>query len=324
MMLKALIVEQLDADGTLRTFLMQPSSEGRDIIVAFADQYEDKRSGPFHFLNKDDAERFAEGFAACRIRKVGKAHFGFDGQRYHFEGEWSGIPTERSCLSYYALSLPEFAIPVALKLTDPRRPEREYKRAIRRDDTRNRYVVYLECASSFGRFDFVIACDFVVDEERFLSSEYRDLRTQQDGPEGDDWRYFLDQSEQNKVQNFFVEKIHMGDNYSAGQAGAMGPNSRANHMTFQQIWNQVQGSVELPQLASELERLQSALRSEAKEPEHEIAIGAVAAAEAAAKRGNGAKTLEYLKKAGSWAFDVATKIGTDMAAAALKSSMGVS
>jgi hypothetical protein len=109
MMLKAPIVEQLDADGTLRTFQMQPSSEGKDIVVAFVDEYEDDRSGPFHFLNKDDARRFEEGFGQCRVRKVGKAYFNFDGLAYHFEGKWSGIPTERNWLSYYALSLPEFA-----------------------------------------------------------------------------------------------------------------------------------------------------------------------------------------------------------------------
>ncbi len=324
MMLKALIVEQLDVDGTLRTFQMQPSTQGKDIVVAFADEYEDKRSGPFHFLDEDDARRFEEGFSGCRTRKVGKAYFSFDGRAYHFEGKWSGIPTERNWVSYYALSLPEFAIPVSLSVADPHRPEREYKRAIRRDDTRHRYIVYLECSSSFGRFDFVISCNFVVDEEKFLVSEYRDPKTQQNGPEGNDWRYLLDQGEQRKVQNFFVEKIHMGDNYSAGQAGAMGPGAQASNMTFQQIWNQIQGSVALPQLAHDLGQLQSALRSQAKEPEHEIAIGAIAAAEAAAKHGDGAKTLEYLKKAGSWAFDVATKIGTDIGAAAMKSSMGMS
>jgi hypothetical protein len=125
------------------------------------------------------------------------------------------------------------------------------------------------------------------------------------------------------VQQFFVERMHMGDNYSAGQAGAMGPGAQASNMTFQQIWNQTQGSLDLPKLARELATLQTTLRAEAKNPEHEIAIGAVAAAEASAKQGNGAKTLEYLKKAGSWAFDTATKIGAEIAAAALKSSMGL-
>jgi hypothetical protein len=179
----------------------------------------------------------------------------------------------------------------------------------------HRYIVYLECSWSFGRFDFVISCDFIVDGERFRVSEYRDSRTKQDGP---------DQGEQKKVQTFFVEKMHMGDNYSAGQAGAIGPNAQASNMTFQQIWNQVQGSVDLPRLARELGQLHTALRSQAKKPEHEMAIGAVAAAEADAKGGDGPNALEYLKKAGSWAFDVATKIGTDIAAAALKSSMGIS
>jgi len=144
MMLKALIVEQLEVDGTLRTFQMQPSAEGRDIVVAFADEYEENRSGPFHFLDKDDARRFDEGFGQCRVRKVGKSYFSLNGHAYHFEGKWSGIPTERNWLSYYAPSLPEFAIPVSLSVTDPHRLETEYKRAIRRDGTRHR-------AEKFGR-----------------------------------------------------------------------------------------------------------------------------------------------------------------------------
>ena len=55
MMLKALIVEQLDADGMLKTFRMQPSEGGSNIIVAFVDEYEfgdeyeDHRSAPFTF-----------------------------------------------------------------------------------------------------------------------------------------------------------------------------------------------------------------------------------------------------------------------------------
>jgi hypothetical protein len=168
----------------------------------------------------------------------------------------------------------------------------------------------------------VISCDFEINERTFHSSDYQDDKTEQNGPQGDDWRFWLDDQQQRVVQNFFVEKVHMGDRYSAGQAGAMGPGAQASNMTFQQIWNHVQGEIDLPQLARELSKLQTALRAEAKEPEHEIAIGAVAAAEAAAKQGNGSKTLEYLD-AGHWAFDTATKIGTDVAAAALKSSMGM-
>ena len=323
-MLKALIVEQLDEDGTLRTFQMQPSTEGGEIVVAFADEYDEQRSGPFHFLDKNDAKRFEQGFADCRVRKVGRAYFHFANGIFHFEAKWSGIPTERQWLSYYALSLPEFAIPVRLSIADPHRPGKEYGRAIRRDDARRRYVIYLECSSSIGRFDFVISCDFEINEERFLASEYRDSKTAQDGPEGDDWRHWLNPKQQKAINNFFVGELHMRDVYSAGQAGAMGPGAQANQMTFQQIWNQVQGTLNLPALAGELETLQKALRAEASEPEHELAIGAVAAASTAAKQGNGPKAIEYLKKAGKWTLDVSTKIGTDIAAAALKSSMGMS
>ena len=225
MMLKALIVEQFDVDGTLRTFQMQPAGEGRKIIVAFADEWEEKRTGPFHFLDEDDAQRFEEGFTRGRARKIGSAYFYAKGKTYHFETKWSGIPTERHWLSYYALSLPEFAIPVSISITDPHRAGKEYGRAIRRDDRRRRYVIYLECSSSLGKFDFVISCDFELSEERFFASEYRDAKTGQDGPDGADWHHWLDRKQQKAVQNFFVEKMHIGDNYSARQAGAMGPHA---------------------------------------------------------------------------------------------------
>jgi hypothetical protein len=64
-------------------------------------------------------------------------------------------------------------------------------------------------------------------------------------------------------------------------------------------------------------------RQEAVEPEHDIAIGAVANAEVAAKEGDGPKTLEWLGKAGKWALDNATKIGVGVATSALKTALGL-
>jgi hypothetical protein len=63
------------------------------------------------------------------------------------------------------------------------------------------------------------------------------------------------------------------------------------------------------------------MRKEASDPEHDEALGAVASAEKAAKQGDGPKALEYLKAAGKWAMDVATKIGTALAVEAMKQSM---
>jgi hypothetical protein len=115
----------------------------------------------------------------------------------------------------------------------------------------------------------------------------------------------------------------MGDTYSAGQAGAIGPGATASQINFQQVWAQLQGSASVEELAKELGALRTAMRSAATEPEHELAIGAVAAAEAAVKAGDGVRTLEYLKEAGNWALDVAAKIAVNIASSALKGSLGM-
>ena len=120
-----------------------------------------------------------------------------------------------------------------------------------------------------------------------------------------------------------IGSFHMGDTYSAGQAGAIGPGATASQLTFQQVWAQLQGSTSVEELAKQLGALRMAMRSAASEPEHELSIGAVAAAEAAAKAGDGVRTLEYLKKAGNWALDVATKIEVNIASSALKGSLGL-
>jgi hypothetical protein len=119
-----------------------------------------------------------------------------------------------------------------------------------------------------------------------------------------------------------AEKIVMGDKYSAGQAGAMGPHSKASHITFQQIWQQTQSSIDLETLSGELATLRRAMRHEAEEPSHDKAVAEVGAAEEAAQNGDGPLVLQHLKNAGKWALDVATKIGVSVASEALKKSLG--
>lgn len=120
-----------------------------------------------------------------------------------------------------------------------------------------------------------------------------------------------------------VGSFHMGDRYTANTVGVMGPNATGNTVNLQQIWNQLQGSLNVEELAKELGTLQTAMTSEAKEPDQHLATGAVAAAEAAAKGGDGPKALEYLQRAGGWALDVATKIGVDAVSSALKGPLGL-
>lgn len=119
-----------------------------------------------------------------------------------------------------------------------------------------------------------------------------------------------------------IGEVTMGDSYSAGQAGAMGPNAHAENMTFNQIWNQSSGKINLPDLAKELGILRAEMLKEAKEPQDYSDIGNLSTAETAAQQGDGPKALQHLAKAGKWALDVATKIGVAVAAAAIKESMG--
>ena len=127
------------------------------------------------------------------------------------------------------------------------------------------------------------------------------------------------------VQNimFIGEVSHMGDNYTAQQAGAMGPHARAHDMTFNQAWSQIGNSIVLKDLASELSKLRQEMKKDAIDPEQDIAVSEVAKAEQAATSGDGSKTLQHLRSAGKWAFDVATKIGTGLAIEALKAASGL-
>jgi hypothetical protein len=95
-------------------------------------------------------------------------------------------------------------------------------------------------------------------------------------------------------------------------------------MTFNQLWNQSGPSIDLQTLATELATLRQHLRRQAAvEPDHDVAIGAIAEAEKAAKAGNGPKVLEQLSKAGQWALGNAEKIGVGIAIAALKAALGL-
>lgn len=212
MMLKALITEQLDANGTLKTLRLHPGSD-QHIVVAFAHEYAEPMEGPFHFLEPEDERRFRESFAQCRARLLSLKNFSKNRDVFQVKSlRWSGIPTERNYLSYYALSLPEFAIPRRISITDPHRSHHEYTRTVRRNDDQKRYVIYLECSSRVGRFDFELNCDFVIDRDGFSASEYQDSHTSEYGRGQDEWRIWIEREEAEKIQGFFAEAVKMKSN----------------------------------------------------------------------------------------------------------------
>jgi hypothetical protein len=111
--------------------------------------------------------------------------------------------------------------------------------------------------------------------------------------------------------------LQMGNQYTSyGPVGAMGDYAEANHFT--QVWQASSGSIDLTELATELALVQAAMKSEAETDEQLSSVGAVVEAKKAAGAKEGAAALHWLAKAGTWAFDIATKIGTGVAVAALK------
>lgn len=317
MMLKALVVEQLEESGILRSLTMKPGEDREELTVAIGDTYDEERNGPFHFQDNRDALRYEEGFARCHARKLGDRCFYRRGSVFHVETGWVGIPTEGSWLSYYALSLPEFGIPQRLSVTDPR-SGREYHRTVIRDDRRNRYVVYLECRSHVGRFDFDLLCEFVLNREGFEDSQYIDPDTYTAaGSLGDDWSRQLSEENGKKVTQFVFGNIHV----SGSTAVSIGGNAEARNTRVGRNWNDT--DLDLDSLARDLSLLTDAVRREPSGPERDIALGAVVAAETAAGSGDGATALEHLRRAGRVAGEVATRIGVNVASEAIKIAAGL-
>ncbi|MDG2530112.1 hypothetical protein [Caulobacter endophyticus] len=82
--------------------------------------------------------------------------------------------------------------------------------------------------------------------------------------------------------------------------------------------------IDLAALAAELDTLRAAMKAQATgAAEEDVAIGAVAAAQAAAKAGDESGALKALKSAGKWALGVAEKVAAPIATAALKPLLGL-
>jgi hypothetical protein len=184
MRVNALIVEQLEADGTLTTLQFKPRPEVGDLVVAFADEYEDFHEGPFHFLDERYEREFAEAQARCRKRRLTENRFHRSGEYYHFSTSWRGIPTELNQLSYYALCLPQFGVPTSLHIFDPEAPDTELERWVAKDELYGRFVIYIECvaasglvtarAANAGLFNFDLYCTFEIASESFSEAHADD------------------------------------------------------------------------------------------------------------------------------------------------------
>lgn len=130
------------------------------------------------------------------------------------------------------------------------------------------------------------------------------------------------------IQNESPEQqgdVVMGDKYEArdhAQIGAMGNRPRVNKVTF----GNPQGKateVDLARLLQELHSLRTEMRNQASTTADDQAVVAIGQAISAAEEGDSSSLFEHLRSAGKWAIGVATAIGAELAAMAIKSALGV-
>lgn len=147
-----IIIEQLDWEGTLRTAVFTPRG-GTECWIAYPDEYRDRPSDLFHFMNSRHERQFARAVRRPATRAAGKFRELEDGSVF-FMTQWRGIATDRTSLSVYAICLPVEAVPDTIEFSDPHASGRSYRSKSAYDRERDGVVCYLECRSRYGSFDF--------------------------------------------------------------------------------------------------------------------------------------------------------------------------
>jgi hypothetical protein len=114
----------------------------------------------------------------------------------------------------------------------------------------------------------------------------------------------------------------MTDYKNYGQTGAFGQNAHSDNNNF--VQSAPTEPVDLAELARQLSRVRSQMKKIAnpEDAEQDAEIGALSQAESAAKSGNQAKALEFLKSAGEWTLDVAKSVAAGLVKDAVEGKLG--
>lgn len=206
MEIHAIIIEQLEWDGQLKSFRLQAQQDLGQMWVAFPDEYQEDRIGPFHFLDSGYENLLERKISECENRKLSKEKFYEQNGKYNLSTTWNQIPTQRHQLTFYSLYFPEYAIPDEIILSDTYIPGKIFKKTVYRDDEKRRYIVYLECRSNTGVFNFKLNAQFYKSKSGFHQSQYKDTETIgfYERPLEEHWHYLLPDKEVKNVSNFFA------------------------------------------------------------------------------------------------------------------------
>jgi hypothetical protein len=249
----AVIVEELEYSGNLRSFQMWADAAG-PITIALADDFDQLPSGPFHFRQEYYKEKFEKGFAKQTNWKLPESRFTVRNGEYRFSTSWKDIPTERNSLSCYSLSLPPLAIPSHIRFTDPY-SDREYSKSVIRDNRRHRFVANLECRSAYGSFAFELEVRFkMTTHDNFLRAVYNDQHISRHAPHANPFEYPASHNWQQVIQR------HLPPNDEVAQPrrtpkmslqhleGLKGNNSRLRRMVYR-IYAQLRKEISQARIA---------------------------------------------------------------------------
>lgn len=220
MLVNALIIEYLNLNGALKTLKIYPKGEHETITVAFADEYdEDIGDSPFFFLDDKDGKRFKKQFAKCQARRLSKKNFRcLTSNTYEFNTFWQSIPMKNNQTSYYALSLPQYSMPINLHIIDPR-SKQELNRSVIKDTQNKTFIIYVECvypsknySNNSDSFDFRLDCQFNIDKSKFTTFEYKDNYSTSYGYP-DCWKNYVSSENEPKVEAFLQKDYPIQMNF---------------------------------------------------------------------------------------------------------------
>jgi hypothetical protein len=115
----------------------------------------------------------------------------------------------------------------------------------------------------------------------------------------------------------------LGDIYISRNVGAVGRNATAHNTTIIENHEARLAGVNLSALATQLNSLKRAMETADQDPSYFEAVATISAAEDSAKKNEQSRTVAKLRTAGSWAFEIATKIGVTVAPGAIKTVIGL-
>lgn len=179
MQVNGLIIEELNENGDLKSFVLNRDYKIGDLWIAFPEEYDSPRNSPFHFLDDSYEELFDSVYEKHKMRKVKDERFRqLDKNIYEFFTNWDNIPVRESYeLYYYALYLPKYAIPININVSVKKDiyDGDEVEKIVKDKD---RYIIYVPCKGSNDRFEKLpqnlkMQIVFEINKERFENQEYR-------------------------------------------------------------------------------------------------------------------------------------------------------